>query len=78
MKKFFITIVFLLLGITAFSQTTIPPATTWTPARNIINANFENVYDSIAANRLRVNVLNDSILANLFHFRLLDYILIFF
>lgn len=56
--------VFLLLGITAFSQTTIPPATTWTPARNIINANFENVYDSIAANRLRVNVLNDSIIAH--------------
>lgn len=51
------------MGIVAFSQTTIPPASTWTPARNIINANFVNTYDSIAANRLRVNILNDSILA---------------
>lgn len=64
MKKFLITIIFLLSCIGVFSQTTIPPASTWTPARNIINANFENVYDSIAANRLRVNVLNDSILAH--------------
>jgi hypothetical protein len=63
MKKFLTIIIFLLLGIVAFSQTTIPPASTWTPARNIINANFVNTYDSIAANRLRVNILNDSILA---------------
>lgn len=64
MKKFLITIVFLLSCIGIFSQTIIPPSTTWTPARNIINANFVNVYDSIATNRLRVNILNDSILAH--------------
>lgn len=52
------------MGIVAFSQTTIPPASTWTPARNIINANFVNTYDSIAASRLRVNILYDSVLTH--------------
>lgn len=61
MKKFLITIILLLSCIGVFSQTTINPSGTWTAARNIINANFSNVYDSIAVHQLRLSAVDDSI-----------------
>lgn len=65
MKKILITIILLLSCIGVFSQTTINPSGTWTAARNIINANFSDAYDSLAVHQLRLSAVDDSIASHL-------------